>query len=194
MEEFALNVAQLSVHVSPGHWKPCTAWGWHLRPSCWVFWETADDFCSAVWLTWLLHLQLSDFIFTSATCPLVPLFQMSFYLLMHSVPTTNLLHLLWFEKCSQTFQPTLVFNRKIVFPLSSYINFLRKPFQSLTFHWTGKMIMWYLFHPWHILSHLGDQEMTISTHGFHESIAWWIIFVVNSLSSWSRLISICKIF
>lgn len=106
MEESAVNVSQLSVHVSLCLWKLCTAWGWHLSPSCLEFWETAD-FCSVIWLTWLLQSQLSDFILTSVTCPLVPLFQLPLYLLWHFVPnimltgTTNLLHLFWFEKCSQ---------------------------------------------------------------------------------------------
>lgn len=153
VEESAVNVSQLSVHVSLS--LKALHRGWCLSPSCWEFWETAD-FCSVVWLTWLLQLHLNDFIFTCVTCPLVPLFQLPLYLLWHFVPniilhgTTNLLHLLWFEKCSQNPSSQVlcgVFCRKRVFPLSSSISFLRRPFLSLTFHWTGKMIRGYLFHP-----------------------------------------------
>lgn len=74
MEAFGVNVILLCVHLSLCYWKPCTAWSWHQRPSCWVFWDTSDDFCSVVWLMWLLQLQLSDIIFTSesSSCPSIP--------------------------------------------------------------------------------------------------------------------------
>lgn len=154
------------------------------------------------WLTWLLQLQLSNFIFTSVTCPLVPLFQLPFYLQWHFVPnimltgTTNLLHLLWFEKCSQNPSSQLlcgVFLQKKSVPFVilhllpqeafsiSYIALNRKDENGISLP------------PWHILSHLGAQEMTISTNGFHERIVWWIIFVVDSLSSWLGLSLMCKL-
>lgn len=184
MEESAVNVSRLSVHVSLCPWKLCATWGWHLSPSCWEFWETAD-FCSVVSLTWLLQLQLSDFIFTSVT-PLVPLFQLPLYLLWHFVPnimltgTTNLLHLRQFEKYSQNpfSQLLCVFLQKKNVPFVilhlrnekafsiSYISLNRKDDNGISL-------------PWHILSHLGDQEMTISNMSFMKrwfdgSFLWWI--------------------
>lgn len=177
-----------SVHVSLCLWKLCTAWGWHLSPSCWEFWEMAKS-GSVVWLTWLLQSQLSYFIFTSVTCPLVPLFQLPLYLLWHFVPnimltgTTNLLHLLWFEKCSQnpSSQLLCVFLQKKSVPFVILHLLPEKAFSIsyISLNWKDGISL----PPWHIVSHLGDQEITISTNGFHERIVWWIIFVVDSLSS-----------